>query len=61
MDKQLYCVIDDNGNPIAYHMELEHALIFIKALMLEFYFEINLTYRIMREQNNTENTVEVPV
>ena len=54
MDKKLYCVIDDNGNPIAYHMELEHAIIFIKALMIEFYSEINLTYGIMREQIDME-------
>ena len=54
MERELYCVLDDNGNVIAYHMELRHALIFIQALMLEFYQEVNLTYRIMREQSGTE-------
>ena len=54
MERELYCVLDDNGNVIAYHMELRHALLFIQALMLEFYQEVNLTYRIMREQSGTE-------
>ena len=54
MNKELYCVLDDSGNVLAYHMELRHALLFIQALMLEYFMEINLTYRIMREQNDTE-------
>lgn len=54
MERELYCVLDDNGNVIAYHMELRHALLFIQALMLEFYQEVNLTYRIMREQSGAE-------
>ena len=54
MERELYCVLDDNGNVIAYHMELQHALLFIQALMLEFYQEVNLTYRIMREQSGAE-------
>ena len=54
MERELYCVLDDNGNVMAYHMELRHALLFIQALMLEFYQEVNLTYRIMREQSGTE-------
>lgn len=54
MDKELYCVMDENGNVLAYHMELRHALLFIQALMLEYYAEINLMYKIMREQTGTE-------
>ena len=55
MDRQLYSVIDDNGNHIAYHMELRHALILIQGLMLEYYSEPCLTYRIMREQTGCED------
>ena len=55
MDKQLYGVIDDNGNHIAYHMELRHALILVQGLMLEYYNEPCLTYRIMREQTGCED------
>lgn len=55
MDRQLYSIIDDNGNHIAYHMELEHALILVKGLMLEYYSEPCLTYRIMREQIDYED------
>lgn len=55
MDKQLYSVIDNNGNNIAYHMELKHALILIQGLMLEYYREPCLTYRIMREQTDCED------
>lgn len=54
MDKQLYSVIDDNGNHIAYHMELRHALILVQGLMLEYYNEPLLTYSIMREQIESE-------
>ena len=54
MEKELYCVLDTNGNILAYHMELRHALLFIQALMLEYFQEPNLTYRIMREQSGTE-------
>lgn len=55
MDRQLYSVIDDNGNHIAYHMELRFALILVQGLMLEYYNEPCLTYRIMREQTDCEN------
>ena len=55
MNEQLYSVIDDNGNHIAYHMELRHALILIQGLMLEFYHEPCLTYSIMREQPGCED------
>lgn len=55
MDRQLYSVIDDNGNHIAYHMELENALILVKGLMFEYYHEPCLTYRIMREQTGCED------
>ena len=55
MDRQLYSVIDDNGNHIAYHMELRHAFILIQGLMLEYYNEPCLTYRIMREQTCCED------
>ena len=55
MGKQLYSVIDDNGNHIAYHMELRHVLILIQGLMLEYYNEPCLTYRIMREQTSCED------
>ncbi len=55
MDRQLYSVIDDNGNHIAYHMELRHALILVQGLMLEYYHEPCLTYRIMREQTGCED------
>lgn len=64
MDRQLYSVIDDNGNHIAYHMELRNALILVQALMLEYYNEPGLTYSIRREQtgcedvNMTESEVE---
>ena len=54
MDRQLYSVIDDNGNHIAYHMELRHALILVQGLMIEYYNEPCLTYRIMREQAGCE-------
>ena len=54
MDRQ-YSVIDDNGNHIAYHMELRHALILVQGLMLEYYHEPCLTYRIMREQTGCED------
>ncbi|MDT3386264.1 MAG: hypothetical protein LIR46_00630 [Bacteroidota bacterium] len=54
MDRQLYSVIDDNGNHIAYHMELRHALILVQGLMIEYYHEPCLTYRIMREQAGCE-------
>ena len=55
MDRQLYSVLDDNGNHIAYHMELRHALILVQGLMLEYYSEPCLTYRIMREQIDYED------
>ena len=55
MDRQLYSVIDDNGNHIAYHMELRNALILVQGLMLEYYNEPCLTYRIMREQTGCED------
>ena len=55
MGIQLYSVIDDNGNHIAYHMELRNALILVQALMLEYYNEPCLTYRIMREQTGCED------
>ena len=54
MDKQLYSVIDDNGNHIAYYMELKHALILVQGLMLEYYNEPCLTYSIMREETGCE-------
>ena len=54
MEKDLYSVIDSNGNHIAYHMELRHAFLLIEALMHEFYLEPCLTYSIMREQNGCE-------
>ena len=37
MERELYCVLDTNGNVLAYHMELRHALLFIQALMLEYF------------------------
>lgn len=55
MERQLYSVIDDNGNHIAYHMELRHALILVQGLMLEYYNEPCLTYSIMREQTGCED------
>ena len=55
MERELYRVLDTNGNVLAYHMELRHALLFIQALMLEYFQEANLTYRIMREQSGTES------
>ena len=55
MERELYCVLDTNGNVLAYHMELRHALLFIQALMLEYFQEANLTYRIMREQSGIES------
>ena len=55
MDRQLYSVIDDNGNHIAYHMELRNALILVQGLMFEYYHEPCLTYRIMREQTGCED------
>lgn len=55
MDRQLYSVIDDNGNHIAYHMGLRHALILVQGLMLEYYHEPCLTYSIRREQTNCED------
>ena len=58
MDRQLYSVIDDNGNHIAYHMELRDALILIQGLMLEYYNEPCLTYSIMREQAGCEDASE---
>ena len=58
MDRQLYSIIDDNGNHIAYHMELRHALILVQGLMLEYYNEPRLTYRIMREQTDCEDVSE---
>ena len=54
MERQLYSVIDDNGNHIAYHMELRNALILVQGLMLEYYHEPRLTYRIMREDTGCE-------
>ena len=54
MHEELYSVIDDNGNYMAYHMQLRHALLFIEALMHEFWQEPCLTYKIMREQNDCE-------
>ena len=55
MDRQLYSVIDDNGNHIAYHMELRNAIILVQGLMLEYYNEPCLTYGIMREQTGCED------
>ena len=54
MDKELYSVLDSSGNHLGYHMELRHALLFIEALMHEYYLEPYLTYRIMREQSGCE-------
>ena len=53
MDRKLYSVIDDNGNHIAYHMELRNAFILVQGLI--YYHEPCLTYRIMREQTGCED------
>ena len=51
MDNTTYFVADNNGCILASHMELRHALIFIQGLMMEFYNEPMLSYRIEREQS----------
>ena len=58
MGMETYSVLDANGEHIAYHMELSHALLLIEALMREYYQVQCLTYRIMREQNDCEEVVK---
>lgn len=54
MEQQMYSVLDNNGEHVAYHMELSNALLLIAALMDRHYKEPLLTYKIMRENNNAE-------
>lgn len=52
MTNESYMVVDSNGNPLGEHMGLRHALIFIQALMNEFWQEPYLEYRIIREKKD---------
>ena len=54
MTEQLYSVYDDSEKVLACHMDLRNALIFIQAMMIEYFMEPNLTYSIRREQNECE-------
>ena len=58
MDRELYCVLDEYGNVLAYHMEKDHALLFIKALLIEYYADRGIEYRIKRENLDTEEVAE---
>ena len=58
MNEVLYMVVDTNGNPVGQHMELSHALIFVRGLMHEFWQEPMLEYRIVREPDKRVEEVK---
>lgn len=54
MAEWVYKVVDDHGNTIADHMNLENAVILLKGLFSEYYNEPAISYSIERYSDAVE-------
>lgn len=54
MVEWVYKVVDDRGNTIADHMNLENAVILLKGLFSEYYNEPAISYSIERYSDAVE-------
>lgn len=54
MNEILYCIEDEKGNILAKDMNMDTAIILLRALFDHYYNEDELTYTLKRQKENIE-------
>lgn len=54
MNEILYCVEDKWGNVIAKDLNMDNAMIFVRALFDHYYSEYDIEFTIKRQNENSE-------
>ena len=54
MNEILYCIEDKNGSVIAKDLNMDNAIIFVRALFDTYYYEEDIAYSIKRQKENIE-------
>lgn len=54
MNEILYCVEDERGNVIAKDLNMDNAMIFVKALFCTYFNEVDIAYTIKRKKEYRE-------
>lgn len=56
MNEILYCIEDERGNAIAKDLNMDNAMIFVRALFDTYLNEEDITFSIKRQKENSEVT-----
>lgn len=54
MNEILYCIEDERGNVIAKDLNMDNAMIFVRALFDTYLNEEDITFSIKRQKENSE-------
>lgn len=54
MKEILYCVEDERGNVIAKDLNMDNAMIFVRALFDTYFNEEDIAYTVKRQKENSE-------
>lgn len=54
MNEILYCVENENGSVIAKDLNMDNAMIFVRALFDTYYYDEDIAYTIKRQKENSE-------
>ena len=54
MNGTLYCIEDERGNVIAKDLNMDNAMIFVRALFGTYFNEEDITFSIKRQKENSD-------